>query len=68
MVKEEEIKETIEDVEDLVEDALDIAEDLGLISEKKVDKILAKLKQYKKQILIAIPSILVVVALVQSQL
>ena len=29
-MKEEEIKETIEDVEDLVEDALDIAEDLGL--------------------------------------
>ena len=68
MVKEEEIKETVEDVEDLVEDALDIAEDLGLVSEKKADKILAKVRQYKKQILIAIPSILVVVALVQSQL
>jgi len=65
---EKEITETVEDVEDLVEDALDIAEDLGLISEKKVDKILAKLKQYKKQILIAVPSILVVVGLVQSQL
>ena len=68
MVKEEQIKETVEDVEDLVEDALDIAEDLGLVSEKKVDKILAKVKQYKKQLLIAIPTLLAVVALVQSQL
>ena len=65
---EEQIKETVEDVEDLVEDALDIAEDLGLVSEKKADKILAKVRQYKKQILIAIPTLLVIVALVQSQL
>ena len=66
---EEQIKETVEDVEDLVEDApLDIAEDLGLVSEKRADKILAKVSQYKKQILIAIPTILVIVALVQSQL
>ena len=68
MVKEEKVKETVEDVEDLVEDALDIAEDLGLISEKKADKILAKVKQYKKQILIAIPTLVAVVLLVQSQL
>ena len=68
MVKEETIEETIEDVEDLVEDALDIAEDLGLLSEKKADKILAKIKQYKKQLLIAIPTILTIVVLVQSQL
>jgi hypothetical protein len=65
---EEQIKETVEDVEDLVEDALDIAEDLGLVSEKRADKILAKVRQYKKQILIAIPTLLVIVALVQSQL
>ena len=45
-----------------------IAEDLGLISEKKADKILAKVKQYKKQILIAIPTLVAVVLLVQSQL
>lgn len=68
MVKEETVKETVEDVEDLVEDALDIAEDLGLLSEKKADKILAKVKQYKKQLLIAIPTILTIVVLVQSQL
>jgi len=68
MVKEETIEETVEDVEDLVEDALDIAEDLGLLSEKKADKILAKIKQYKKQLLIAIPTILTIVVLVQSQL
>lgn len=68
MVEEEKVKETVEDVEDLVEDALDIAEDLGLLSEKKADKILAKVKQYKKQLLIAIPTILTIVVLVQSQL
>jgi hypothetical protein len=68
MVEEETVKETVEDVEDLVEDALDIAEDLGLLSEKKADKILAKVKQYKKQLLIAIPTILTIVVLVQSQL
>ena len=68
MAKEKELKETVEDVEDLVEDALDIAEDLGLGSEKRADKILAKVKQYKKQLLIAIPTLLAVVVLVQSQL
>lgn len=68
MVKEDKLKDTVEDVEDLVEDALDIAEDLGLVSEKRADKILAKVKQYKKQLLIAIPTLLAVVVLVQSQL
>jgi|TARA_B100000085_G_scaffold229412_1_gene215592 hypothetical protein len=68
MVKEEKLKDAVEDAEDVVEDVLDIAEDLGLISEKKADKILAKVKQYKKQILIAIPTLVAVVLLVQSQL
>lgn len=68
MVKEEKLKDAVEDAEDVVEDVLDIAEDLGLISEKRADKILAKLKQYKKQLLIAIPTILTIVVLVQSQL
>jgi len=68
MVKEEKLKDAVEDAEDVVEDVLDIAEDLGLISEKKADKILAKLKQYKKQLLIAIPTVITVVVLVQSQL
>ena len=68
MVKEEKLKGAVEDAEDVVEDVLDIAEDLGLISEKRADKILAKLKQYKKQILIAIPSLIALIVLVQSQL
>tara|TARA_R110001592_G_scaffold8366_15_gene45842 strand:+ start:1354 stop:1560 length:207 start_codon:yes stop_codon:yes gene_type:complete len=68
MVNEEKLEEAVEDAEDVVEDVLDIAEDLGLISEKRADKILAKLKQYKKQLLIAIPTILTIVVLVQSQL
>tara|TARA_Y100000004_G_C8864092_1_gene390349 strand:+ start:337 stop:552 length:216 start_codon:yes stop_codon:yes gene_type:complete len=68
MVKEEKLEKAVEDAEDVVEDVLDIAEDLGLISEKKADKILAKVKQYKKQILIAIPTLVAVVLLVQSQL
>ena len=68
MVDEEKLTDAVEDVEDLVEDALDIAEDLGLISEKKADKILAQLNQYKKQLLIAIPTLVVIIVLVQSQL
>jgi hypothetical protein len=68
MVNEEKLEDAVEDAEDVVEDVLDIAEDLGLISEKRADKILAKLKQYKKQLLIAIPTILTIVVLVQSQL
>ena len=68
MVKEEKLTDAVEDVEDLVEDVLDIAEDLGLISGKKADKILAKISQYKKQILIAIPTLVVIIILVQSQL
>tara|TARA_R110002012_G_scaffold183332_6_gene349743 strand:- start:20306 stop:20512 length:207 start_codon:yes stop_codon:yes gene_type:complete len=68
MVKEEKLKDAVEDAEDVVEDVLDIAEDLGLISEKKADKILAKLKQYKKQILIAIPTLVAGILLIQSQL
>ena len=68
MVKEEKLKDAVEDAEDVVEDVLDIAEDLGLISGKKADKILAKLKQYKKQILIAIPTLVVIIVLVQSLL
>tara|TARA_R110000823_G_scaffold232428_1_gene358934 strand:+ start:66 stop:272 length:207 start_codon:yes stop_codon:yes gene_type:complete len=68
MVDEDKLTEAVEDVEDLVEDALDIAEDLGLISEKKADKILAQLNQYKKQLLIAIPTLVVIIVLVQSQL
>lgn len=52
MVKEEKLKDAVEDAEDVVEDVLDIAEDLGLISEKKADKILAKLKQYKSKSLL----------------
>tara|TARA_B110000914_G_C15074064_1_gene269803 strand:- start:272 stop:478 length:207 start_codon:yes stop_codon:yes gene_type:complete len=68
MVKEEKLTDAVEDVEDLVEDALDIAEDLGLISGKKADKILAKVKQYKKQLLIAIPTLITIIVLVQTQL
>jgi len=68
MVKEEKLTDAVEDVEDLVEDALDIAEDLGLISAKKADKILAKIKQYKKQLLIAIPTLITIIVLVQTQL
>jgi len=68
MVKEEKLKDAVEDAEDVVEDVLDIAEDLGLISGKKADKILAKIKQYKKQLLIVIPTLLTILILVQSQL
>ena len=68
MVDEDKLTDAVEDVEDLVEDALDIVEDLGLISEKRADKILAQLSHYKKQILIVIPTLVVIIVLVQSQL
>lgn len=67
-MKEEEIKETIEDVEDLVEDALDIAEDLGLVSEEDVEEILEGIDKYKKKILILLPTLIAAMILVQSQL
>jgi uncharacterized protein YlzI (FlbEa/FlbD family) len=67
-MKEEEIKETIEDVEDLVEDALDIAEDLGLVSEEDVEEILEGIAKYKKKILILLPTLIAAMILVQSQL
>lgn len=67
-MKEEEIKETIEEVEDLVEDALDIAGDLGLVSDADAEEILEGLQKYKKKILILLPTLLAFIILVQSQL
>lgn len=66
MVKEEELTDKVEKVDDVVEDIVEELEDLGLIDEKLADKILAKVKLYKKYILIAIPVLVAVVVAVQS--
>lgn len=66
MVKEEELTDKVEKVDDVVEDIVEELEDLGLINEKLADKILAKVKLYKKYILIAIPVLVAVVVAVQS--
>ena len=66
MVKEKELKDKVEKADDVVEDIVEELEDLGLIDEKLADKILAKVKLYKKYILIAIPVLVAVVVAVQS--
>ena len=66
MVKEQELKDKVEKADDVVEDIVEELEDLGLIDEKMADKILAKVKLYKKYILIAIPVLVAVVVAVQS--
>ena len=66
MVKEKELTDKVEKVDDVVEDIVEELEDLGLIDEKLADKILAKIKLYKKYILIAIPVLVAVVVAVQS--
>lgn len=66
MVKEKELTDKVEKVDDVVEDIVEELEDLGLINEKLADKILAKVKLYKKYILIAIPVLVAVVVAVQS--
>jgi len=66
MVKEKELKDKVEKADDVVEDIVEELEDLGLIDEKMADKILAKVKLYKKYILIAIPVLVAIVVAVQS--
>ena len=66
MVKEKELKDKVEKADDVVEDIVEELEDLGLIDEKLANKILAKVKLYKKYILIAIPVLVAVVVAVQS--
>ena len=66
MVKKKELKDKVEEVDDVVEDIVEELEDLGLIDEKMADKILAKIKLYKKYILLGIPVLVAVVVFVQS--
>ena len=50
MVKEKELKDKVEKADDIIEDVVEELEDLGLIDEKMADKILAKVKEYKRYI------------------
>ena len=64
--KEQELKDMAEKADDIVEDVVEELEDLGLISESKAQMILAKVKLYKKYILLAIPVAVAVVVMIQS--
>ena len=64
--KEQELKDMAEKPDDIVEDVVEELEDLGLISESKAQMILAKVKLYKKYVLLAIPVAVAVVVLIQS--
>ena len=66
MPTEKELKDKVEKADDIVEDVIDELEDLGLISESKAQMILAKIKLYKKYILLAIPVAVAVVVMIQS--
>ena len=66
MVDEKKLKNKVEKADDVIEDVVDELEDLGLINEKMADKILAKVKLYKKYILLAIPVAVALVLAIQS--
>ena len=66
MVTEDKAKETVEEIDDTIEDVVDELEELGLISGSKAQMILAKVKLYKKYILLAIPVAVAVVVMIQS--
>tara|TARA_R100001230_G_C5550157_1_gene78046 strand:- start:133 stop:336 length:204 start_codon:yes stop_codon:yes gene_type:complete len=66
MVDEKKLKNKVEKADDVIEDVVDELEDLGLINEKMADKILAKVKLYKKYILLAIPVAVALVVAIQS--
>jgi hypothetical protein len=66
MTDEKELKDTVEKIDDTIEDGVDALEDLGLIDGRMADKILAKVKLYKKYILLAIPVAVAIVVMIQS--
>ena len=66
MVDENELKDKVEKADDIIEDVVDELEDLGLLSESKAQMLLAKIKLYKKYILLAIPVAVAVVVMIQS--
>lgn len=66
MVDEKKLKNKVEKADDVIEDVVDELEDLGLIDEKMADKIIAKVKLYKKYILLAIPVAVALVVAIQS--
>ena len=66
MVDEKKLNNKVEKADDVIEDVVDELEDLGLIDEKMADKIIAKVKLYKKYILLAIPVAVALVVAIQS--
>ena len=66
MTEEKEVTEKIEKAEDMVEEVLEELEDLGLVDEATADKILAKVSQYKRYILLAVPVVIALVAAISA--
>jgi uncharacterized membrane protein len=62
MTDEKEVTEKLEKAEDMVEEVLEELEDLGLVDEATANKILAKVAQYKRYILLAVPVVIALVA------
>jgi len=66
MTDEKEVTEKIEKAEDMVEEVLEELEDLGLVDEATANKILAKVSQYKRYILLAVPVVIALVAAISA--
>jgi len=66
MKTEKEVTDKVEKAEDMVEEVLEELEDLGLVDEATANKILAKVTQYKRYILLAVPVVIALVAAISA--
>ena len=66
MTTEKEVTNKVEKAEDMVEEVLEELEELGLVDEATANKILAKVTQYKRYILLAIPGAIALVAAISA--
>jgi len=66
MTTEKEVTDKVEKAEDMVEEVLEELEELGLVDEATANKILAKVTQYKRYILLAIPVAIALVAAISA--
>jgi uncharacterized membrane protein len=67
MTTEKEVTDKVEKAEDMVEEVLEELEDLGLVDEATANKILAKVAQYKRYILLAVPVAIALVAAISAR-
>ena len=66
MTTEKEVTDKVEKAEDMVEEVLEELEELGLVDEATANKILAKVTQNKRYILLAIPVAIALVAAISA--